>query len=179
MSIEIVVPKGIAYPQLYVEAEIEEAPSAWLSSKDFAAATRKFPVVCTDVVLIDESDRFVLAHRRHACARGWWWMGGMLNANTTPARNIERILAREIGLGITSVTFLSQFFHQWSDTNERPGEPRLDLILLHFARVSEQSLEHVVLDDAEYDSSYKFMRYDGTQAVRPVVHDMFLKFKSR
>ncbi|MFT7644524.1 MAG: ADP-ribose pyrophosphatase YjhB (NUDIX family) [Candidatus Paceibacteria bacterium] len=177
-DVEIVIPEGKEYPKFYVENQLPVFGNPWLTEQELSSATKKFTVVCTDVVLVDENNCFVLAYRKHSCAAGWWWNGGTLNANLTPAQNISRILEREINLIPQQVMFLDSFFHQWSDTRERPGEARLDFILLHFCKVSEAEINHILLDSSEYDSAYGLLRYNGTQEVRAVIVDMYRSFLS-
>jgi|AACY02.10.fsa_nt_gi hypothetical protein len=102
--------------------------------------------------------------------------GGGLNTNSTPEANLAKLMQREIGRVPEAVVYLAQFFHEWRETRERPGEARKDLIFLHFARVSEEDISFIVLNPKEYDAAAGILRYDGTQEVRPVVKAMYRRY---
>jgi hypothetical protein len=108
--IKVKFPKGMAYPSYFAESDASPQPAAFLSQKDLGTATSRLPVVCTDVVLIDTQGRFVLAKRRNACGRGWWWKGGGLAQDKTLEGNIASILRREIGQVPESVVYSTNSF---------------------------------------------------------------------
>ena len=42
-----------------------------------------------------------------------------------------------------------------------------------FVKVTEETLSKIVLDKEEYDEEQGFMRYDGSQEVRPVIMEAY------
>ncbi len=177
---KIIVPKGMTYPAVWSEFP-ERVPekALRLTEAELAVATARFPVVCTDLVLVDDQSRFVLAKRLHPCAKGWWWKGGGLAKGVAPDANIATLMMREIGAAPEEVVFLNSLYHEWYDTRERPGGHRTDLIFLHVAMVTEEEIQRIVLDSKEYDIGAGFLRYRpeyGVQ-VRPVVGAMYRRFQ--
>ncbi len=141
-----------------------------LTDHEYALATQALLVVCTDVVLVDEEGRYVLAYRRHPAAEGWWWKGGSWKAQDTRSESIARILERELGYAPRKVVMLAVFDHFWSLRGEVPHDAgRHDIIFLHYVVVDEATIANMKLDEREYESERGFMRYDGSQEVRPVV----------
>lgn len=176
METEIIVPAGMTYPEFFEEEGSGQTKASFLSEKEFSASTSKLVVVCTDVVLVDSQDQFVLAYRRHACAQGWWWKGGINNMDRRPGKNIAALMQREISMVPSKVVFLAHYWHWWADTRERPGEGRCDSIYLHVHRVGEETIAGLKLAPDEYDAAAGYMRYNGTQEVRPVMKAAYMRY---
>lgn len=151
-----------------------------LSNEQYALATQALPVVCTDVVLVDQLGRFVLSYRNHPAASGWWWSGGSWKAELSREESIAKILKRELGFVPEKVTTLAIFDHFWSTRGELPHETgRHDIIFLHSVVVDEDTIANITLDPNEYDSARGLMRYDGTQDVRPVIKKTYELFHTK
>jgi hypothetical protein len=151
-----------------------------LSDEQYALATQALPVVCTDVVLVDREGRFILFYRNHSAAKGWWWSGGSWKAELSREESIAKILLRELGFVPEKVMTLAVFDHFWVTRRELPHETgRHDIIFLHTVVVDEETIANIKLDPSEYDAGQGFMRYDGSQDVRPVVKKAYELFCSR
>ena len=151
-----------------------------LSAEQYALATQALPVVCTDVVLVDDKGRFVLSYRKNPAAKGWWWSGGSWKAEFSREESIAKILNRELGFVPDKVTTLAVFDHFWSTRGELPHETgRHDIIFLHTVQVDEETIAKINLDPNEYDAARGFMRYDGTQDVRPAIRRAYELFRSK
>jgi ADP-ribose pyrophosphatase YjhB (NUDIX family) len=149
----------------------------FIEPAELSRAYDRLVSVCVDIVFVDSEDRFVLAKRKIHSAQGWWWKGGSMRRGENIEEAISRLIKREIGFVPEGVTFLEQFFHEWDMRAEEPcGNGKHDLIFLHFARVDEETIRKIRLDKAGYDADAGFMRYDGTQKVRPAVADMYRKY---
>ncbi|MDP3725647.1 MAG: hypothetical protein Q8R36_00440 [bacterium] len=144
------------------------------SDEEYAIIGQSVPIVCTDLVFVDSLDRFVLAYRKNACARGWWWMGGSLKAGMTMEESVGRIMVREIGWVPKDIKLLCVLQHFWSERGEKPHEfGRHDIMFVHFIKVSEDTLAKIRLDPKEYEPDRGFLRYDGTQQVRDAVAEVY------
>lgn len=151
-----------------------------LSNEQYALATQALPVVCTDVVLVDQNGRFVLSYRKNPAAKGWWWSGGSWKAEYSREESIAKILQRELGFMPEKVTTLAVFDHFWSTRGEFPHKTgRHDIIFLHSVVIDEDTIAKIRLDPTEYDAERGFMRYDGTQEVRPAVKAAYELFCAR
>ena len=149
-----------------------------LSDEQYALATAALPVLCTDLVFVDEQDRFILAQRRNAAAKGWWWFGGSWKAEFTREESLAAVLTREIGFLPRGVTLLTFFEHFWATRREVPHETgRHDMIFLHYVKVNEEAIAKIHLEDDEYDAVEGLLRYDGTQEVRPAVKAAYELYK--
>ena len=150
--------------------KVTPPPREEVTPEIYAFIGRCVPIVCTDLVFIDDERRFVLAYRRNACARGWWWKGGSRKAGMTREASLAALMQREIGFMPDGVHHFAHFDHFWSERGEFPHEVgRHDIIDLHIVRVNEATIAKIKLDPTEYDAERGFMRYNGTQEVRPVV----------
>lgn len=155
-------------------------PHVRLSDDEYARATAGLPVLCTDLVLVDEHDRFVLSYRNHPCAQGWWWMGGSWKAEFTREESLEHILKREIGFTPSNTVLFACFDYFWVTRREDPTDSgRHEMIFLHYMRVSEEIISRITLDPNEYDAARGLLRYDGTQEVRPAVKEAYALFLSQ
>ena len=148
------------------------------TDEEYEMIGRSVPIVCTDLVFVDEQNRFVLAYRRNACARGWWWMGGSLKAGMTFKESIAKIMMREIGFMVPNVELLCVLPHFWSERGEKPREfGRHDILFIHMAQVDEYTIAKIRLNPKEYESGRGLMRYNGTQDVRSAVSVAYKFFK--
>lgn len=144
------------------------------NDQDYAMVGQCVPITCTDLVFVDENDCFVLPYRRNACARGWWWKGGSIKAGMTFDKSYANLMKREIGFVPEQLTFLANLHHFWAERGEAPHEVgKHDVINLHYTKVDEATIAKIRLDPVEYEAERGFMRYDGTQEVRPVVHEAY------
>ncbi len=142
--------------------------------EEYEMIGRSVPIACTDLIFVDMQDRFVLAYRRNACARGWWWMGGSLKAGMPLKESVEKIMMREIGFAPKGVKLLCILPHLWSERGEKPHEfGRHDIMFVHFIKVGEDTLAKINLDPKEYEPERGFLRFNGTQKVRPAVGTVY------
>ncbi len=154
--------------------------NVFLDDETHAKALDRYINVCTDVVLVDEQNCFVLANRKVSAAQGWWWKGGGMRKGESPEESVDRLMKREIGFSLEGVTLLDIFFHQWCERKSPPSENgQHDLIMLHYARVSEETISRITLDPTEYDPNLGFIRYDGSQSVRPVIAHAYKLYLQR
>jgi len=150
------------------------------TDKEYAMIGRSVPIVCTDLIFVDKEDRFVLACRRNACARGWWWMGGSLKAGMTFEESVEKIMVREIGFSPKGVKLLCILPHFWSERGEKPHEfGRHDIMFIHYLKVHEETIAQIRLDPKEYEVERGFLRYDGKQEVRPAIREVYSIYRIR
>ena len=128
---------------------------------------------------LDEQGRFVLAFRRKAAGKGWWWLGGRERPGELPEQSLTRILLREIGFVPKDIRPLASFHHLWDERGEVPADcGRHDLIQLFLAYVSEKIISRIRLDPEEYDAEKGLLRYDGTQEVRTAVASSYRFFST-
>ena len=75
---------------------------------------------------------------------------------------------------------LTVFDHFWKLRGEEPREVgRHDIIFLHYVEIDEATIGKIALDPAEYDAERGFMRYDGSQEVRPVIRRAYDLFRTK
>lgn len=148
------------------------------SDLEYEMVGRSVPIVCTDLIFVDEQARFVLAYRRKACARGWWWMGGSLKAGMTREESVAKIMNREIGFVPEGIKLLCILEHFWSTRGEKPHKfGRHDIMFVHCVEVGEEIIRKIKLDPEEYEAECGFLRYDGTQEVRPAVSEVYKRYR--
>ena len=167
-------------PKTYFERAGMELKSVFLSDEANSQALDRYINVCTDVVFVDQAGCFVLAYRTVAAARGWWWKGGGMRKGETTEDSIARLMKREIGFVPENVQPLDSFFHQWEERAVEPkGNGQHDFIFLHFVHVDEDTIAKIRLDSKEYDVERGFMRYNGTQVVRPAIAGAYRLYRQR
>ncbi len=150
------------------------------TDEEYEMIGRSVPIVCTDLIFVDNQNRFVLPYRKKACARGWWWMGGSLKSGMTFEESLAKIMMREIGFVPKDVKLLCILQHFWSERGEKPHETgRHDIMFVHFMKVDEDTIAKIKLDTNEYEADRGFLRYDGTQEVRKAVSEVYSVYRVR
>ncbi len=163
----------------YKEEGLPEFTPPFLSDEEYARAQSALPIVCTDLIIVDDKGRFVLAYRLHPAAQGWWWKGGRMKTGDTPLASLTRLMQREIGFVPDGIRYFAHLHHLWAKRKESPQDTgKHDVIFLHSVVLDEKSIANIKLDPNEYDTERGLMRYDGTQEVREIVADAYRLYHS-
>lgn len=122
-------------PRRYTESGFA-MPQHSLSDVEYEQAMRALVIVCTDVCIIDSSEKKIyLAFRRARPASGWWYIGGRAFAGETEIESILGCFHRETGMEIAAerFQFISMNRYQWKDRAQEPINVGCDSLCYTYA----------------------------------------------
>lgn len=146
-------------PKMYKEDESFTMPSKFLSDEVYADAIAAFPIVTSDIILVDRASRtLLLPYRGVEPAHGPWVFGGRRRAGEDALTCAARCFERETSLAISKERFhflgINEYLWPWR--KEEPHETGMHNV--HFAFMLEITPEELAqvtenLDPKEYDVS--------------------------
>lgn len=169
-------------PTLYVQDSDKNYPRIRLSDEEYGRAIQAFPVVCSDVVIIDRDKKTIfLTNRASKPAGGWWFIGGRSFVGETEFQSIQRCFKRETGLLIPEERFkfvcMNRYF--FSDRQQEPQDMGCDSLCYTMAlELTEEERKRVVLDPVEYaDGKLREFTWSDLQSkdVRQMFRDFYTK----
>lgn len=129
----------------------------FLSDEAYSEALDSIVKGCSDVLILDSSQRKVLLGKRLVHPQpDWWFMGGRMMPGESPAQSVSRILKRELGLDIPPerLSYASSSSLAWDRREQAPKENgTCDVQVVMSLVLTDQEAERIVLDPKEYAGS--------------------------
>jgi colanic acid biosynthesis protein WcaH len=128
----------------------------FVPQKLYTQFLRKLPLCCVDVVLVHNKS-FLLVRRKHAPAKGRWWLpGGRLLWREHPRAAVKRKLCEELGVThVGRITFLGVGESRFDDGYF--GAPYHSINLTFVAHIGDAVARRIQLDMANH-TEYKWFQ---------------------
>ena len=87
------------------------------------------PIICVDVIIINEKNQYLLVKRKNEPLKNKFWMvGGRLNKNELLIEGIKRKLKDEVGIKKGLIKYVG-FFESFFKTEQKINEIFIQLVL--------------------------------------------------
>lgn len=116
-----------------------------IPEKEYKKIIQVLPILCVDVIIVNEKKEYLLVKRKNEPLKGEWWVvGGRLEKGEAAERAAIRKIKEETSLRVSCLNFVG-YYEGWFDKNAFGVPGQLHTVSIVFSAVIEGE-QRVVLD---------------------------------
>jgi colanic acid biosynthesis protein WcaH len=109
------------------------------------------PIICVDIVIRNESEKFLLARRKNQPLKGQWWVvGGRIQSGESARQGCIRKTFEEVGLEIDELQFLGFYEDVFDKNSFDEAKPYHTLSLVFETRVTDKQIIQLDAQHSEW-----------------------------